>query len=118
MSEITFKCVQNNDVELTFTVTRLDGTLINLTGSTIKFSVYDQCSDVVKFSKTTVSGISLTDPTNGVFVVYIDKEDIAGFTGTFIYDIVITDALGNVANVTDEDNNTGYIIIRKQYAIP
>ncbi len=119
MSDIDLKCVQNNDVEITATITRADGTAVNLTGATIKFSIVNQLTGDIKFSKTTSSGITISSPaTAGIFVVTIDKEDIDDFHGSFIYEIVITDSSGNVGTITDSNNEAGIFTIRRQWATP
>lgn len=119
MSEIDLKCVQNNDVEITVTVTRADGTAVNLTGATIKFSVAEQLTGAIKFSKTTSSGITISSPaTAGIFVVTIDKEDIDDFHGSYIYEAVVTDSSGNVGTMTDVNNEAGILTIRRQWATP
>lgn len=118
MSEIDLKCVQNNDVQITCTLTRADGTAVNLTGATVKFSVVDSYTFAVKFSKTTASGINVTNAAGGIFVVTIDKEDIDDLLGGYLYEVVVTDSDGNVGTMTDENNDAGTLIIRKQFATP
>ena len=120
MSDIDLKCVANNDVQITVTLTRADGAAVNLTGATIKFSVVDQLTGQVKFSKTTGGGgVSVSSPaTAGIFVVTIDKEDIDDFHGTYIYEAVITDSSGNVGTMTDSNNEAGLLTIRRQWATP
>jgi hypothetical protein len=122
MSEIDIKFVQNNDVQITFTITRQDGTAVNLTGATVKFSLVNKTSGEAEFSKSTAtSGVSISSPaTAGIVVVTIDKEDTDadGFEGEYYYELVITDASGDVSTVTDSNNEVGIARIRKQYAAP
>lgn len=118
MSEIDLKCVQNNDVQITCTLTRADGTAVNLTAATIKFVIVDSYTFAVKVTKTTSSGITVSNAAGGVFVVTVDKEDIDDLLGGYLYEVVVTDSDGNVGTMTDENNDAGTFIIRKQFAAP
>lgn len=114
---LSFSVVQNNDIQIEMAVTREDGTIIDLTGCTIKWALVDTDGNI-KASKSTVSGITITDATSGEFTIFVDKEDIDDYTGTFIHEAVITDTSGNVSTITTEDNCFGQMTIRKQYVLP
>lgn len=77
-----------------FTIT-LNGVVLDLTGSSIKiqFRKEKKTGAAVK-TITDGSGITITNPTGGVFV--IDKFDMIFVPNLYYYDIQITDSSGDI----------------------
>jgi hypothetical protein len=69
-------------------------------------------------TKTTASGISITNATGGVFVVTIDKEDTEDLEGVYAHEAVITDSAGDISTVTTLENDYGRVHIRNQLVAP
>lgn len=86
---------------ITFTVTKPDGSLQDLTGwSGFKFTVKKSLEDDIsaaKFQKTYPSGgITVPTPSNGQILVDIASADVAGLAGQHVYDLQASDASGLV----------------------
>lgn len=81
--------VINNDTYNGTTITLLnDTTPIDLTGATIELQARRKGTNELIWGIDTTDGITLSDPTNGVFT--IDEQVIAATDGTFPYDVQIT----------------------------
>lgn len=76
----------------TFTGT-LDGSPIDLTGSTLAMKARD-CDGAEVLSLTSASGITITDAANGVFK--IDDQVLNIAAGVYNYDIQFTLASGDI----------------------
>jgi len=89
------------DKTLTFTIKDSAGTVVNITGFTFEYVLRTGRSHPTKkLSKTTGSGITITDAPNGVLVVAVARADTTGFhagryyqglarTNSGVYDIEI-----------------------------
>lgn len=72
------KIIETNDPNYTVYVTK-NGEIFNLTGVTLKFVVKASESTLEEdayFTYTNGSGISITDPTNGVAEIFFDHDDL------------------------------------------
>ena len=66
---------------------------MNITGFAIQFSLKLTVEDSDLITKTVGSGITLTDPTNGVLTVTIDDTDTTSLSpGNYVYSLKRTDA--------------------------
>ncbi len=83
---------RNEDKVIEFTVFKADGdTKQSLTGWNFEFIV-DDASKVNKITKTSASGIAITDEANGVLEVTVDDVDTVDLTTTkFKYELRRTD---------------------------
>ena len=71
-----FTTYVGSDEIITFTVYDENDAVKNITGATIEWGLFTSAvATVVTVSKTTGSGIVLTDPTNGVFTVTLLGSD-------------------------------------------
>jgi hypothetical protein len=79
-----------------------DGNAVDIRDTDIRFEVQqDQSSGTALIEKDNVGGggVSITDGVNGKFVVEIDPSDTEDLSGTFPYEVEITDTNGDVATV-------------------
>jgi len=94
-----FEMYSGDTHHLDITVRDADGALMDLTGATIEWGLYDQDGTVL-VSKSTGSGITLTDPVNGVFRVTISPADTESLGGIYRHEAQVTDLADQVATVT------------------
>ena len=66
------------------------GDAVNITGSTISWKVFKGYGKTASLTKTTTSGISITDGANGVFRITIAAGDTANFVGTYNHEAQVT----------------------------
>ncbi|MFQ5647323.1 MAG: BppU family phage baseplate upper protein [bacterium] len=94
---------RGDDRTLEISVTDSQGQPVDLTGSSLKFSVKQSSSDVaylVQKSSDFSSEISITDPIGGVFQIYLVPGDSNGLTpGAYQYDIELTSSAGKIYTV-------------------
>jgi hypothetical protein len=90
--------VQGDSVTLTVTVTS-GGVAKNLTSATIKWSCARSADGSAALSKTTSSGITITNAAGGIFQVALSKTDTAALLGYYYHEAEVTDAGGNVSTV-------------------
>lgn len=69
-----------------------DGTRQPLSGTLATFSVFDKDPDTgaaanLIFTKSVGSGITITDPQNGVLTVFITDSNTAGLHGDYFYEL-------------------------------
>ena len=62
----------------------------NVSGSTISWKVFKGYGKTAVLTKTTASGISITDGANGVFRITITAGDTANFYGTYNHEAQVT----------------------------
>lgn len=60
---------------------------VDITGWTFYFTVKRNTGDTTTLIAKTIT--SLSDPTNGIFVVTIDKEDTQNMSGAYRYDLKV-----------------------------
>jgi hypothetical protein len=87
---------------LTITVTDSAGTAKNITGATINFSLFKSVGGAAILSKTVGNGITITDPTNGVFTVTFETHETEDRDGHFKYEIEVTDSSGNKCTIVQD----------------
>lgn len=94
------------------TVTDPDtGNAIDLTESTVEWTLTPSWSTTPAIQKDTSAGITLTAPSNGEFRVSISPSDTEGLSGSFDHQATVTDAMGNpspvlVGRVTIHESDT------------
>lgn len=98
----------NNDVEITrgddqtitFTVTKADGSVQDVTGWAFAFTVKEDIDDDIadaKFQKTSGGGgIVLTTPASGIIDVTVAHGDTNALAGKYTYDLQGIDGSGNI----------------------
>jgi gamma-glutamyl:cysteine ligase YbdK (ATP-grasp superfamily) len=81
---------------LEFTVTE-NSTAKDITGATVKWQAARTVTSASVVSKSTGSGITLTDPTNGVLQVSIASADTKDLSATeYHHELEVTDASSNI----------------------
>lgn len=83
--------IENRRFLIQFTVTDETGAVVDITGATVNFTVKKDVDDAANVFQLTVgSGITLTDPTNGVMQVAGVPADTDGNDGQHIYELDMT----------------------------
>lgn len=119
MAGLDIKAVKNNDIELRFTVTDEAGAAVNLTSATIKWQLKAGIGETALITKTTSSGITITDAAAGKFTVDIANEDTAGLDpGTYKHEAVVVDSSGEAVTLTSSNPLTiGTFVLREQLTV-
>ena len=112
------KIVAQNDVILKFTVTDQDGVAVNLTSATIKWSLKKSLEADAVITKTTASGISITNAAGGIFEVTITDTDATDLVGRYYSEAVITDNAGKIYTITNDQFEPDVITYRPIYTEP
>lgn len=100
MASNSITLIRADDATYDVTIVDEDGEVVDITGFTIKFTVRENPLDSIGvISKTTSSGISLTDPTNGVCRITITSADSTIDPGRYIYDVEVTNLSGKKTTV-------------------
>lgn len=97
-TELNVDIYAGDDLTLTLTDTGAD--IVDLTGSTITFTVAETFGSATKkITKTTADSaeIEITDAANKIFDVKLVSADTANLSGNFALKVVITDVAGNDA---------------------
>lgn len=94
-----FQMVAGDSKTLVITVRNSVGDPVNITGSTIKWQAARSLGKASIISKTTSSGISLSDPTNGIFTVTLNPDDTEDLRGVYHHEAQVTDASNNISTV-------------------
>ena len=100
-----FSVYAGDDFDVVVTVKDANDALLDITGFTIDWSV----NGIV--DKSVGSGITMTDPVNGVFTIAIVPTDTAGKHGTYPHAARCTDLVGKKSVVME-----GNISIRQTVA--
>lgn len=94
---------------------------VDITSATIWFTAKADIDDVdasASFQKTSASGISITDATNGKFTVTVAASDTSGLTGflyqekRLAYDLQVKTAAGQIFTVA-----RGALVVKQQVTI-
>jgi len=107
--------IQKNDIILKYTIADQDGAAVNLTSATIKWSIRENLDTAAALTKTTLSGITITDASGGVFEVTLTDTDTASLAGKYIMEAVITDSGGLVYTITNSDMTPDTLRVRPIY---
>lgn len=75
---------------LVVTVRNADGDAVNITGATIKWQAARSYGKASVITKSTSSGISITDGTNGVFTVTLNTSDTDSLSGIYHHEAELT----------------------------
>lgn len=91
--------IRGDSVTLPVTFKNSDGSAINLTGSTVFFTVKASDSDSDDNAKIKKSVTVHTSPTEGKTTIELSTTDTNLSAGIYLYDIQIVDSLGKVSSV-------------------
>lgn len=89
-----FQMIAGDYKTLVITVRNSDGDPVNITGATVKWQAARSLGKASVISKTTSSGISLNDPTNGIFTVTLNHSDTDSLSGIYHHEAEVTDSSG------------------------
>lgn len=96
-----FKMVKGNDVDVAVVVRDEAGVVRDLTGATVKFAMAIDRASAPVLTKTTPTGITLSDPLNGEFTIKFDPVDTTNLAeGMYVFEAETTDSSGNIVAVT------------------
>lgn len=87
--DITFSVVDSSDVPL------------NISGCVLKWGYALNTLEPSRLTKTTSSGITVTNASSGYFSVHLDDIDTSGKMGDYYHEAQLTDALGNVSVISN-----------------
>lgn len=91
--------ISGDDKVLTVTVVDEDNLPWNLTGCSVNYVVYKGGTGVIIITKTTTSGISLTNPVNGIMEISLIPSDTEDYTGYYLHECEITDTQGRISTI-------------------
>jgi hypothetical protein len=94
-----FETYQGNDLIITVTV-KENGVAKVITDCDVTWVLYDDQLETV-LTKTVGDGITLTDPTHGIFTITLEGEDTEELLGLYIHEAAVTDTSNNVATVME-----------------
>jgi len=116
------KIVEENDINFLYTVKDQDGSAVNLTSATIKWSIRRTKDSTAALEKSTSSGITITSAANGQFTVAVTDADTVDLGGVedgdaneYIMEAVITDSAGKVYTITGDDMEYDILAIRERF---
>ena len=86
-----------DDKVITVTVYDNDDAIVDITGVTITWQLSQNVSSAALITKTVGSGITLSDPTSGVFTITLDPADTNSLSGRYYHECEITDSSSDVS---------------------
>ena len=95
--------VRATDQSFTTTFLDEDGVAINLTGSTVFFTVKAKLQDTDAEALITQDVTSHSDPTNGITIITLTDTQTDIAPGNYFYDIKLKDSGGLIKQVTSAD---------------
>lgn len=107
-----FSLCKGDSRQITVTVKDQNGTVINLTGATIRWVLLNPARATLLYKDNTPSkGITITDAVNGLCSIKIDTKDTQNLSaGSYSHEARVIDSNGNSSRVfkgtiTVEDSN-------------
>lgn len=100
-----FEMYAGDSWDIVIFVSNSDGSICNLTGQTIKWSLKSPNKTVYKDIAN--SGITVANPIDGKFTVYLKYNDTFDLKGKFPHGAELVDTFGNISTVT-----VGFITIK------
>lgn len=94
-----FEMYAGDDRTLIVTVLDRDGDAVVITSATIKWQASRSKGKTASISKTTSSGITISDGPNGVFEITIDAADTENLKGLYYHEAEVTFADGSISTV-------------------
>lgn len=73
--------------------------VVNITGATAVFILSNNPYSAAIVTKSSGSGIVITDGPAGILTVSLDPADTAALAGSFYYEVELTDASGRVSTI-------------------
>lgn len=94
-----FEMTAGDSKTLVVTVKDAEGVDVSITGATIKWHAARSFGKTASITKTTSSGIAITDGANGVFTVTLAGSVTESLVGNFYHEAEVTFSDGTVATV-------------------
>ena len=115
---LDIRMVLNNDRNVQFNVVDNLGNPVNITDFQIRWQVKKSYLSEALITKTVGSGITMTDPSLGQFVVQILAADTVNLApGSYFHEAIVTDTTGKSTTLTDLGLAVGVFFLREQYAV-
>lgn len=99
MATGNFSLYQGDDHTLTVTVKDTSGSVVDISGSTIKWQAARKTGGTSVISYTTSDNISITDGSNGEFQVTIDASDTESLRGLYYHEAEVTFSDSTISTV-------------------
>lgn len=106
---IDFQIYSGDSRSITTIVTDSLNNPIDITDATIQFKVSKD--SITLITKTTVSGIVITNASQGEFAINLSSSDTSSLLGNYDYQIRVTDSLNNSSIIL-----TGQMVIKKSFS--
>lgn len=94
-----FQMVAGDSKSLVVTVKDGAGLAVNITGATIKWRAARSFGKSAIISKSTASGIQITDGANGQFTVTLDPADTNSLLGVYYHEAEVTSTNNEISTV-------------------
>lgn len=94
-----FEIVAGDTVKINISVTDQNNAAVDLTNATVTWLLYKNLNDTA-VSKSTTTGITITNVRGGVFQISLTAADTQNLAGMYTHAAKVTDALGNAITVT------------------
>jgi hypothetical protein len=96
MTTLDLSITSGDDLILEITVKeKATGEPVLLTGTSASFVIAPKRSKRILVTKATGSGVTVSDPDNGVLEVELLAADTAALMGTYSYELQLVDVTGN-----------------------
>ena len=86
-----------DDKVITVTVYDNDDDVVDITDATITWRLSQNVDSAALITKTVGDGITISDPTNGIFTITLEPSDTAPLSGRYYHECEITDATGDIS---------------------
>lgn len=107
--------IQNNDVLINGTV-RIGDEPFDLTSCSIRFAIFNKNSSTPLIEKSTLDGITITDPAAGKYEVDLTAaETVILAPGTLIMETLITDPSGNQYTAKEHKDKADTLTVIRSY---
>lgn len=107
-----FAISAGDDKTLTITVLDENESAVAITGATIAWRASRSHNKTADITKTTSSGITITDGPNGVFEVDLDADDTEDLKGIFYHEAQVTFVDGSISTVLKGRMKINPVLIR------
>lgn len=99
-----FSMFQGDTRRLNFTLTRADGSPLDLTGGTLRWQASrlkapGVFSTMPLLQKTETNGVEVVDAFNGIVTVTLGPADTLSLSGNLYHELEVVDASGDVSTV-------------------
>lgn len=94
-----FTIYQGDDKEIFVTTYDENDVILDITNCTLNWVVYRRYPENIVLTKITGSGITITDPTNGIFRVDFDPNDTLSLLGEYNHECELTDTNLNISTL-------------------